>query len=321
LGLTFFSKCGITFLLFPLVMALFCTMGCIEVAPSLSQAPSQAAEHQQAEDWPSSLQADFDADVSSNLFHVKGNIMLQGNGTLPYLLLNATLSQAGITMRSTKYLMMNVEPGEDHGFEISKNMRILPGSYNCTLEVAGPKGPLACETRRCKESMPWIEPMPATKVVVNLPPDAASKRAEQKAQEEIVQDAEDRGEKIQKDGAFEEVVSNRPGDGARPESVTEESQALSSASLVEASFGKEDSQRENASQENDSSSQVGASLRASLNLSPEQKGVFVGSSTSKKYHRLDCRYAAKIKPENKIYFSGEEDARTQGYLPCKTCNP
>ena len=102
-------------------MALICTMGCIEVAPPLSQAPSQTAEHQQAEDWPSSLQVDFDADVSSNLFHVQGNIMPQGNGSLPYLLLNATLSQGGITMRSTKYLLMNVEPGEDHSFEISKN--------------------------------------------------------------------------------------------------------------------------------------------------------------------------------------------------------
>jgi hypothetical protein len=323
LDLTFFSKCGIMFLLFPLVMVLFCTMGCIEVAPPLSQAPSQAAEHQQAEDWPSSLQLDFDADVSSSLFYVQGNIMLQGNGSLPYLLLNATLSQGGITMLSTKYLLMDVDPGEDHGFEISKNIRILPGSYNCTLEVAGPKGSLACETRRCKSPMPWIEPLPAMKSAVDLPPEAAPKIAEQKTQEETLQDAEDRGEKIQKDGALEEVVSvsSRPGKGARPESVPKESQALSNASLGEATFGKEDSQMENASQKNDSSSQVGASLKASSTLLPGQKGMFVGSSTSKKYHRLDCRYAAKIKAENKIYFSGEEDARVQGYLPCKTCNP
>jgi hypothetical protein len=302
-------------------MALFCTMGCIEVAPPISQLPSRTAEQQQAEDWPSSLQVDFDADVSSSLFHVQGNIMLQGNGSLPYLMLNATLSQDGITMRSTKYLLMNVEPGEDNSFEISKNMRILPGSYNCTLEVAGPEGSLACETRRCKASMPWIESTPATKSAVNLPPEAASKRAEQKTREEIIQNAEDRDEKIQKDGALEEVASGRSGDDTRPENVAEESQTSSNASLVKATFGKEDSQRENASQENESSSQVGASLKASSTLSPGQKGMFVGSGTSKKYHRLDCRYAAKIKPENEIYFSGEEDARAQGYLPCKTCDP
>ena len=47
----------------------------------------------------------------------------------------------------------------------------------------------------------------------------------------------------------------------------------------------------------------------------------MGSATSKKYHRPDCRYALKIKPENLIYFQSEEDAKEQGYLPCKSCNP
>jgi methylphosphotriester-DNA--protein-cysteine methyltransferase len=47
----------------------------------------------------------------------------------------------------------------------------------------------------------------------------------------------------------------------------------------------------------------------------------VGSKTSKKYHRPDCRYALKIKPENRIYFAGIEEAQKQGYIPCKTCSP
>jgi len=47
----------------------------------------------------------------------------------------------------------------------------------------------------------------------------------------------------------------------------------------------------------------------------------VGSITSKKYHRPDCRYAQKIKPENLISFADTEDAKAQGYLPCKVCNP
>lgn len=287
MSLTFFSKCGITLLLFPIVLALFCMTGCIEKAPQLSQAPSPMAEHQLAEELPSSLQVDFDAEVSSSLFRVRGNIMVPGNGSIPYLLLNATLRQGGLALQSTKYMLMDVEPGEDHGFEISKNMKISPGSYNCTLVVAGPKDSLACETRRCKASIPWTEPSP----VVNLLPEAASKKAEQKVQEEEAKE------------------------------VAEESRALSKASSEEAAPRKEDSQAENASQENDSSFQAGASLKASSALSSGQEGMFAGSSTSKKYHRLDCRYAAKIKPENKIYFSGEEDARQQGYLPCKTCNP
>lgn len=56
-------------------------------------------------------------------------------------------------------------------------------------------------------------------------------------------------------------------------------------------------------------------------LSNEAKATFMGSITSKKYHRLDCRYALKIKPENRIYFQSMEDAKGQGYLPCKSCNP
>lgn len=63
------------------------------------------------------------------------------------------------------------------------------------------------------------------------------------------------------------------------------------------------------------------SLQASFTSSQEAKGRFVGSITSKKYHRPDCRYALKIKPENCIYFQSIEDAERQGYLPCKVCNP
>ena len=47
----------------------------------------------------------------------------------------------------------------------------------------------------------------------------------------------------------------------------------------------------------------------------------VGSKSSRKYHRPDCRFAQKIKPENLISFSSFEDARREGYLPCKVCNP
>jgi hypothetical protein len=51
------------------------------------------------------------------------------------------------------------------------------------------------------------------------------------------------------------------------------------------------------------------------------EGEFVGSTTSNKYHRQNCRYAAKISPENRVYFGSEEEAEKQGYSPCKTCSP
>ncbi len=46
----------------------------------------------------------------------------------------------------------------------------------------------------------------------------------------------------------------------------------------------------------------------------------VGSVESDKYHYPSCRWAKKIKPENEIWFSSEEDARAQGYTACKVCH-
>ena len=60
--------------------------------------------------------------------------------------------------------------------------------------------------------------------------------------------------------------------------------------------------------------------QASAGLQEEDLQL-VGSVTSKKYHRPDCRYAQKIKPENLIRFESVEDAKAQGYLPCKVCSP
>ena len=64
-----------------------------------------------------------------------------------------------------------------------------------------------------------------------------------------------------------------------------------------------------------------ASMQASSTLPNDDKATFMGSITSKKYHSQDCRYALKIKQENRIYFQSIEDAKGQGYLPCKSCNP
>ena len=46
-----------------------------------------------------------------------------------------------------------------------------------------------------------------------------------------------------------------------------------------------------------------------------QKCVFVGSKNSNKYHYPDCHWTKKIKPENRVCFSGAEEARQQGYIP------
>ena len=72
-------------------------------------------------------------------------------------------------------------------------------------------------------------------------------------------------------------------------------------------------------QELNSNSQ--SSLSEVLNGSSSVVGELIGSKTSKKYHRPDCPYAIKIKPENKVYFANAAEAQKQGYQPCKACNP
>jgi len=48
---------------------------------------------------------------------------------------------------------------------------------------------------------------------------------------------------------------------------------------------------------------------------------FVGSKNSDVYHYPSCRYAKRIKPENRVYFDTPEEAIAAGYHPCKVCKP
>lgn len=62
-------------------------------------------------------------------------------------------------------------------------------------------------------------------------------------------------------------------------------------------------------------------LFVSLSLSYAAEKKFVGSKKSDKYHYLTCKWAAKIKPENAIYFESVKDAKAKSYVPCKVCKP
>jgi hypothetical protein len=259
LAINFFSKCGIPLILFPLILALFSMTGCLEKAPELSVMPS--VSHSVPQDQPA-MQMDFDAELSSDLFGVRGNIMLSGNSSLAYLMLNATLFQGEKAQFNTKYLLMQIEPNRDYSFEISKNVKIPAGEYDCILEAKGPQGVLAKESRKISlasgqkpvfEQVPW-------------PVELDEKVSEEKNEEVLPKE--------------ESIVQKEVSDDA------------SGKKDPVAMAGKE-----------------------------SENGKFMGSITSKKYHRLDCRYALKIKPENRIYFQSIEDAKGQGYLPCKTCAP
>lgn len=54
---------------------------------------------------------------------------------------------------------------------------------------------------------------------------------------------------------------------------------------------------------------------------PQSQHTYVGSINSNKYHYPDCQWAQKIKPDNEIWFSSQEEAEEAGYKPCKVCRP
>jgi hypothetical protein len=255
LVINFFSKCGIPLILFPLILALLCMTGCLEQSPEISVTPSLP----QGQPADPGMQMDFDVELHSDLFSLRGNIMLPGNSSLAYLMLNATLRQEGKEKFNTKYLLMQIDPNRDYRFEITKNVKIPLGEYDCTLKAEGPQGVLAEENRKVSLEQSGQE----------LPFDQIPWPAE-----------------------LEETVSEQ--EEVRP---------------------KEDSTVQKAiSNDGRSADQKSSTL-------PKENGTLMGSITSKKYHRPDCRYALKIKPDNRIYFPSIEDANRQGYLPCKVCNP
>ncbi len=48
---------------------------------------------------------------------------------------------------------------------------------------------------------------------------------------------------------------------------------------------------------------------------------YVASKNSKVFHRPDCHWARRIKPENLVYYSSREEAINAGRKPCKQCKP
>ncbi len=49
------------------------------------------------------------------------------------------------------------------------------------------------------------------------------------------------------------------------------------------------------------------------NLGCSDDAVYVGSVNSDKYYVCDCHYSKRIKPENVICFSSDQEAQNQGY--------
>ena len=301
------------------MLALFFMTGCIDKGPQLSQIPSFGAEDPQVGELSSRLQMDFVADVKSDLFCARGKVLLMGNGSLPYLMLNATLVGDGrAPLVRTKYLLMQLEPNRDYSFDISKNMRIQPGDYNCTIEASGPRGTLARESRKCSLAKP-LQDSESRQESLSVDAQFAQQNArEEAAREEKAQTLETARSETSKDVVAEKSVLNRAGNVAKNEAAKRDDSVGTLPSSKEKENGERSLPAETADVENDTSGGKPMPVSSSMDAS---KATLVGSSTSKKYHRSDCRYVAKIKPENRINFTSPEDAKRQGYLPCKSCNP
>jgi hypothetical protein len=54
---------------------------------------------------------------------------------------------------------------------------------------------------------------------------------------------------------------------------------------------------------------------------PAPAPQYVGDSSYKYYHRLNCKNAQLIPQDQKVFFASSDDAFAKGYIPCKICKP
>jgi flagellar biosynthesis protein FlhF len=58
------------------------------------------------------------------------------------------------------------------------------------------------------------------------------------------------------------------------------------------------------------------------NISNDRTGdEFVANKNSDVFHRPDCKWTQKIKPNNMITFSSVQNAKAQRFVPCRDCQP
>ncbi len=55
------------------------------------------------------------------------------------------------------------------------------------------------------------------------------------------------------------------------------------------------------------------------NTGEPESWAFAGSKTGKTYYPKDCAGLARVKPENRVYFTTPQQAETAGYHPTTTC--
>ena len=53
----------------------------------------------------------------------------------------------------------------------------------------------------------------------------------------------------------------------------------------------------------------------------QTEAPYIGNSNTMKFHRADCPYISSINPAHRVPLQLRTDALSQGYVPCKRCNP
>lgn len=70
-----------------------------------------------------------------------------------------------------------------------------------------------------------------------------------------------------------------------------------------------------------SSSSSSSHPTSSESTSSSDSANYVGNANSGKFHEASCNSVSKMTEGNKVFFSSRDDAISQGYEPCKRCNP
>lgn len=66
---------------------------------------------------------------------------------------------------------------------------------------------------------------------------------------------------------------------------------------------------------------LGICLLSFSGIVQSEATVYVGSKNSNKYHYTWCKWAQRVKPDNKVVFNSAKEALAAGYIPCKVCKP
>ena len=272
------------------------------------------------------LELDFQPKVSRTLFSLSGDLVIWGNTTFPYLMLNATLWEKGLCVERAGYMLIQVESGKKYTFDISQNQRVAQGEYDCILEASGPSGSLFSEKRHCLT----IDEPTGQNLLDQNP------NAEEKSRQAVSESSKMGALEYSVQSLDGNVEENRVSMGNSAAKSTERTSKVSNiadrvktsvpAKNKSASVGNIvgrkvllDHVSKNASIETNGISKPNQAATDNNKGDAVVGGMFVGSSGSNKYHSLDCRFVDKIK--NKIYFKSAEEARNNGKMPCKTCNP